>query len=87
MCADHWSLSAVFVVGAVAGSQAQSLTMDLVYKAVDAELRAAQADHSHWLYFDVDTKPGDDRRQWTAETGNGTLQRVQQAFGGRYVSR
>lgn len=58
------------------GAAAQDATKALVREAVETELRADQTDHSHWLYFDEDAKPGDGARQWVAETGAGTLHRV-----------
>lgn len=45
----------------------------IVQKAVQAELAADAADHSHWLYFEVDRKPGNSVKQWVAETANGNL--------------
>jgi len=47
-----------------------------VEKAVQAELAADDADHSHWLYFEVDRKPGNSLKQWVAETADGNLSRV-----------
>jgi len=47
-----------------------------VEKAVQAELDADDADHSHWLYFEVDRKPGDSLKQWVAQTADGNVIRV-----------
>jgi len=47
-----------------------------VQQAVQTELKADAADHSHWLYFESDRKPDDSVKQWVAETGNGDLTRV-----------
>lgn len=43
---------------------------------MQAELAADDADHSHWLYFEVDRKPGNALEQWVAETANGNLVRI-----------
>ncbi len=48
----------------------------LVEQAVKTELAADQKDHSHWIYFETDAKPGRNVKQWVAETGDGTLTRV-----------
>jgi hypothetical protein len=47
-----------------------------VRQAVETEIAASRADHSRWLYYDVDQKPGNAVRQWVAETGSGDLHRV-----------
>jgi hypothetical protein len=48
----------------------------LVQRAVQTELAASAADHSCWLYFDVDRKPDSNVEQWVAETRSGALHRV-----------
>jgi hypothetical protein len=48
----------------------------LVNQAVQTELAADAADHSRWLYFDVDRKPNSEVEQWVAETRGGDLNRV-----------
>ncbi|HUA91276.1 MAG TPA: hypothetical protein VL991_01850 [Terracidiphilus sp.] len=48
----------------------------IVSQAVQTELAADAADHSHWLYFDVDRKPSGTVKQWVAETRGGDLDRV-----------
>ena len=47
-----------------------------VQKAVQNEMAKDQADHSHWLYLEVDQKPESPVTQWVAETSNGALERV-----------
>lgn len=47
-----------------------------VQQAVNTELAKDRADHSHWLYFEVDQKPVNPVKQWVAETGKGSLKRV-----------
>lgn len=49
---------------------------DYVWEAVRAELAADAADHTLWLYHEVDSKPGDGTTQWAAETRMGELDRV-----------
>jgi hypothetical protein len=52
-----------------------------VWEAVRAELAASAADHSQWLYYEVDKKPGDGTVQWAAETRMGEIDRVLQKNG------
>lgn len=47
-----------------------------VQQAVKTELAADAADHSRWLYFEIDEKPHQDLEQWVAQTGKGDLNRV-----------
>lgn len=56
-----------------------------VQQAVNTELAKDQADHSHWLYFEVDQKPVDAVKQWVAETSKGDVKRVI-AFNGQTLS-
>lgn len=58
---------------------------ELVQKAVKIELAKDQADHSLWLYFEVDKKPAHSVKQWVAMTGSGSLKRVM-AVDGRQLS-
>jgi len=50
----------------------------LVQQAVTTELAANDADHSRWLYFEVDRKPKATVKQWVAETEKGYLCRVEE---------
>jgi hypothetical protein len=43
---------------------------------VQTELAADDTDHSHWLYFEIDRKPGNSLKQWVAETADGNMVRV-----------
>ena len=52
-----------------------------VQQAVDTELAADQADHSHWLYYDEDRKPKSTVKQWAAETSQYDLYRVLEEAG------
>lgn len=47
-----------------------------VQQAVNNELAKDNADHSHWLYFEVDQKPVNPVKQWVAQTSKGSLKRV-----------
>ena len=47
-----------------------------VQQAVNNELAKDQADHSHWLYYEVDQKPVNPVKQWVAETTRGSLKRI-----------
>lgn len=48
----------------------------IVTQAVRTELAADAADHSLWIYYDVDRKPDASVKQWVADTRTGTLYRV-----------
>lgn len=61
-------------------SQGQSVR-PFVQQAVNLELAKDKADHSHWLYFEVDQKPEHPVKQWVAETRNGNLKRILQIDG------
>jgi hypothetical protein len=47
-----------------------------VQRAVQTELAADRDDHSRWIYFETDRKPGNEVKQWVAETHDGSLRRV-----------
>jgi hypothetical protein len=57
-----------------------------VQKAVQTEMAKDMADHSHWLYLEVDQKPEHPVRQWVADTANGSLKRILQIDGQRLSS-
>jgi hypothetical protein len=63
--------------GAANGQEARNL----VGQAVQTELAADAADHTHWLYHEADRKPGVYLDQWVAETRGGDLDRVIQNDG------
>ncbi|HEX4758193.1 MAG TPA: hypothetical protein VH308_09430 [Terracidiphilus sp.] len=72
------ALAAVLSLGTkVNGQDAQRL----VEQAVQTELAANQADHTKWLYYEVERKPNHTAKQWVAETSNGDLQRVMEDNG------
>lgn len=52
-----------------------------VQRAVQSELAADRDDHSRWIYFETDLKPGHNVKQWVAETRDGSLRRVIESNG------
>jgi hypothetical protein len=48
----------------------------IVRLAVQTELAADRDDHSHWIYFETDSRPDRTVKQWVAETRNGNVRRV-----------
>ncbi|MGH9563447.1 MAG: hypothetical protein ACRD3S_18490 [Terracidiphilus sp.] len=57
----------------------------LVLQATRAELAASAADHSLWLYYEVDSKPHNPTIQWAAQTRSGEVDRVLQMDGHKYT--
>jgi hypothetical protein len=64
----------VLLLGACA-VQAQDANQ-IVTQAVRTELAADAADHSVWIYYEVDRKPDSTVKQWVAQTRAGALHRV-----------
>ena len=62
-------------LGRSATSHAQD-PRQLVRQAVNTELAASRADHSHWLFFEIDTEPGKNVKKWVAQARPATVQRV-----------
>ena len=69
------ALACAILAGSCAAVSAQD-TKQFVQQAVQTELAADAADHSRWLYFEVDQKPKLTVVQWVAQTGKGELRRV-----------
>jgi hypothetical protein len=65
------------VCAAASGQQPQQV----VQQAVRVELAADAADHSRWLYYEVDRKPSDGVVQWAAQIAMGEIDRVLQTAG------
>jgi hypothetical protein len=63
------------VLGVGCGAHCQD-AKQLVQEAVTTELAANDADHTRWLYFEMDRKPKATVKQWVAETEKGYLCRV-----------
>jgi hypothetical protein len=77
-----WAMFAF--VCAAAGAQSPRQNQDarqIVAQAVRAELAADAADHSLWLYYEVDRKPENGVVQWAAQTRMGEVDRVLQQDG------
>jgi len=67
---------------ALSGTLAQAQDVkQIVRQAVQTELAADRNDHSRWIYFETDRKPDHSVKQWVAETGDGSLQRVVETNG------
>ncbi len=64
------------LLGQAAATVSGQDTRQYVEQAVKTELAADQADHSHWLYFEVDQKLEHPVKQWVAETPKGNLKRI-----------
>jgi hypothetical protein len=77
-------LTAVCATGTAQPARTYS-AKDFVWEAVRAELAANAADHSLWLYHEVDQKPGDGTIQWAAETRMGELDRIIEKDGHRFT--
>ncbi len=54
----------------------QQDAQQIVQQAVHTELTADAADHTHWLYYEVDRKPEANVEQWVAEANKGQLTRL-----------
>jgi hypothetical protein len=48
----------------------------IVQRAVQTELAADRDDHTHWLYFETDSEPRKSVKQWVAQAGPATVERV-----------
>jgi hypothetical protein len=73
-------LACAILLGACAAAHAQN-EQQFVQRAVRTELAADAADHTHWLYYEVDRTPASTVKQWVAQTGIGDLKRVIQLNG------
>jgi hypothetical protein len=72
--AKHLLISAFFC-GQLAALNAQN-PKQIVQQAVQAELAASRDDHTHWLYFEVDSEPRKTVKQWVAQANPATVERV-----------
>jgi len=77
----RWLTWAMFAAVCAAASAQQP--RQIAQQAVRAELAADAADHSLWLYHEIDQKPNDGFVQWAAQTRMGELDRVLQQDGHR----
>lgn len=68
-----------FALVALPGWPQQRITespREMVWQAARTEIAADAADHTRWLYFESDRKPGDGVVQWAAQTNLGELDRI-----------
>jgi hypothetical protein len=49
---------------------------NLVRQTVNSELAADKADHSRWIFYEVDRKPSSFIEQWVAQTSHGDVSRI-----------
>ena len=80
-----WLLAAV-VIFVCAADHAQTVQQS-VQEAVGTELRQDAQDHTHWLYYEVDSQPGNSVKQWVAETSQGTLKCLVEKNGQKFDKR
>lgn len=69
----------IFIAVCVRASGQQPV--QIVEQAVRTEMADDAADHSLWMYYEVDRKPGDGVVQWVGDTRMGSLYRVLQQAG------
>jgi hypothetical protein len=69
-------LLALAILMAVSAAAYAQDAKKLVEQAVRAELAADAADHTHWLFYEVDQKPGVQVKQWVAQAAHGDLTRM-----------
>jgi hypothetical protein len=75
----HWRRDFLICAAALLGLSPAASGQDalqMVKQAVRTELAADAADHSHWLYYEEDRKPGVSIKQWVAQTNIGDLKRL-----------
>lgn len=79
------ALPVLFAVGLTVASSAHAQASQgdteqdvrgLVRQAVETELAADLADHTRWVYFELDQKPDTQVAQWVTQTRDGNLERV-----------
>ena len=78
-----WALlvtQAIAARGQNAKELVQQNAKEIVQQDVQMELVASRDDHSRWLYYEIDSKPGSIVEQWVADTGHGSLRRVIREF-------
>jgi hypothetical protein len=68
-----WFVALAFLLPLTAHAQS---ARDLAERAVNSELAADRNDHSRWIYFERDNKPGNTVSEWVADTGYGSLHRI-----------
>jgi hypothetical protein len=81
-CRRKHALVWAFLITSCLASYGQD-TKQMVQKAVQTELAADEADHTRWMYFEIDRTPKLTVKQWVVETGKGDLKRVLEENGRR----
>lgn len=76
---EHLLISA-FICGQLATLNAQD-PRQIVQQAVQTELAASRDDHSHWMYFESDSRPGNTVKKWVAQAHPATVERVMERNG------
>ncbi len=71
-----WVLLAGIVLLGVCVPASGQDAKQIVQQAVQTELAADASDHTHWLFYEEDRKPGLNLKQWVADTDIGDLKRV-----------
>jgi hypothetical protein len=64
-----------FICGQLAALHAQD-PRQIVQQAVQTELAASRDDHTHWMYFEIDSEPRKSVKQWVAQANPATVERV-----------
>jgi hypothetical protein len=67
--------SIVFVVLLATQARAED-PKQIVQEAVQTEMEAGKSDHTKWIFYETDRKPGHTVKQWVAQTPKGSLERV-----------
>jgi len=67
--------SLVFVISSATPARAED-PKEIVQEAVNTEMEAGKSDHTKWIFYETDRKPGHTVKQWVAQTPKGSLERV-----------
>jgi hypothetical protein len=80
MCREGRVLALAVLLANYGAARGQD-TRQFVQQAVQTELKADEADHSAWLFYDADSKPNAKVKQWVAQTAHGDVDRVVVEYG------
>jgi len=86
MAATHLIISCVSAIAQSTSGNGSLSAGELLRKAVDSELRAQSADHSHWMYQATSEESGKEEVKWIVETHEGVLDRLW-SVDGRPITR
>jgi hypothetical protein len=70
------AFASILLIGSMGRRAKAESPQQVVEEAVQTELQAAKSDHTKWIYYETDIKPGHTIKQWVAETSKGSLTRV-----------